>query len=423
MSRHDADVIIIGAGPAGSSIAIRLAQAGWRAVVVEQSPFPRHKVCGECLGPASLELLDELGIGERLRDTAGPEIRRVGWMTRSHTIIADMPPCSAGRHRYGFAIGRDLLDALLLERARELGVRVIQPARVREIRGAPGAYTCNYLYTCEQQLRSTGERHLLCNTDETIASAIVVDAHGSWERGPAADGADEAGPERARQRPSDLFAFKASFQNATLSPGLLAILSFPGGYGGMVVADRGRTTVACCIQRDALRAWRADARGKPAGAVIDARLRRICRGVAASLEGARRENGWYAVGPLRTGFHVYSANGLLPVGNSGMEAHPLIGEGMCIALQSAALLAQLLGSKCERFDGCRYRAVQQRYANACRARFARRLYLAQLYAQVAMCRPIAASATAVMRAWPRALTRAARLAGKANPGAPVPRQR
>ena len=43
---RDADVLVMGAGPAGSAVAILLAQAGWRVLIVEQHDFPRRKVCG-----------------------------------------------------------------------------------------------------------------------------------------------------------------------------------------------------------------------------------------------------------------------------------------------------------------------------------------------------------------------------------------
>lgn len=87
-----------------------------------------------------------------------------------------------------------------------------------------------------------------------------------------------------------------------------------------------------------------------------------------------------------------------------------------MALQSSALLASLLGAKPVGFDERHAREVQKRYAHACRAAFARRLYLAQLYAQIAMHGPLAAPAAALMRSWPSTLTRAATLAGKTHTG-------
>src|SRR5450631_3586319 len=59
----DTDALVIGAGPAGASVSIRLAQAGWRVVLVEQHEYPRQKVCGECIAAGNMTLIDELGIG------------------------------------------------------------------------------------------------------------------------------------------------------------------------------------------------------------------------------------------------------------------------------------------------------------------------------------------------------------------------
>ena len=48
------DAIIIGAGPAGSTAAIRLASAGWSVAIAEKRQFPRRKVCGECMAASNL---------------------------------------------------------------------------------------------------------------------------------------------------------------------------------------------------------------------------------------------------------------------------------------------------------------------------------------------------------------------------------
>jgi flavin-dependent dehydrogenase len=404
---RDADVLVIGAGPAGSSCAIRLARAGWEVVLIEQSAFPRHKVCGECLGAASLQLLSELGLEEQLRELAGPEIRQVGFMTRTRTVIAAMPPCSTGSHRYGRAIGRDRLDALLLEQASSAGVRVIQPARVRAVAGTPGDFACEY----QRRSELPAERRAV---SERISTPIVIDAHGSWESGPVTPAVTSRDAPRRSERCAELLAFKASFQGGALAPGVLPVLSLPGGYGGMVLADRGRTTVACCVRRDALRESRAVAAGDPAGVAIEAYLRSSCRGVAAALDGARREGSWQAVGPLRLGFNPSSSAGVLRVGNAAVEAHPLIGEGICMALQSAALLAGLLAGKPTTLDAAFVDRCEQRYARECHRAFARRMQWARYCAYIAMHGALAGPLAALMQSWPMTLSLAARLAGKAR---------
>jgi menaquinone-9 beta-reductase len=410
--RPDTDALVIGAGPAGASAAIRLAGLGWRVTLLEQTSFPRQKVCGECLGPASLELLDELGLGSKVSALAGPPIRQVAWMAGDRTVVAEMPACLGGRHAYGCAIGRDCLDMLLLEQARSQGVDVVQPAKVVRVSGAPGDFDCVYEWRSDGAIEQRERRN-----EHRRKAAVVIDAHGSWERGPECRPSELDG-EDLQPRASDLLAFKTTFDGASLAPGVLPVLCLSGGYGGMVLSDRGRTTVACCIRRATLRQWRAHSRQGSAGDVVEACLRSSCDGVAAALRTAQRQDSWHAVGPLRTGFHLRSAAGIPRIGNAAAEAHPLIGEGICMALQSAAILAKLFGHRPDDLRAPYIVDVQRAHAANCRQEFSARMRLAQLYARVAMQPSLAAAAAILMRTWPRALTTGARLAGKARRGAP-----
>jgi len=396
----DCDALVIGAGPAGTACAILLAQAGWRVVIVEQHAYPRRKVCGECIAAGNLELLDRLGIGPDFRRTAGPELRRIGWMGASSTSTADMPPCTGGPYGYGRAIGRDWLDARLLQQAASLGVVPLQPARARTVSGELGNYECIID-------RSSGGLR-------TVRTPVVVDAHGSWERGPAFSTNDGAGMARIPRRSSELLAFKANFRNTALAPGFLPVLVLPGGYGGMVVADGGLTTLACCLRRDALPACRALLPHASAGEAVEAFLRRSCAGVDDALRGARREGGWLSAGPLRPGIRVGPVGGVFRVGNAAGESHALIGEGISMALQSSALLASMLTRTPSADIGGRFGIELHRaYAAAWRRAFAPRLRLAALYAHTAMRPRLAEPARALLRRWPTLLRSAAELAGKA----------
>jgi flavin-dependent dehydrogenase len=318
-------------------------------------------------------------------------------------ISAEMPACASAADAFGRVLGRDHLDELLLQRARTLGVTIHQPATVRRVGGGPGRYVST--------LESGGALKLR-------RSYVLIDAHGSWERGPSSgeSGAPPAAIVHLRRRASDLFGFKAIFRHSTLPAGLLPVLALPGGYGGMVLGDAGRTTLACCLRRDTLAACRAALPGASAGAAVEAFVRRSCPTVREMLESARRDGPWLSVGPLRPGIRLSSPDGALRVGNAAGESHPLIGEGISMALQSAFLAAAALTQHPARdSSGHRAAAAHRAYARAWRSAFEHRLKVAALYAHVAMRPGLAGPARSLLARWPSLLGRAARLAGKASP--------
>ena len=156
----------------------------------------------------------------------------------------------------------------------------------------------------------------------------MILANGSWELLPA-----QRAKRRLQRHPGHLFAFKANFRDSALPPGLLPVLSFPGGYGGMVVADAGVTTLACCVRADRLEQLRRSSPGCSAGEVVEAMLRRECSGVDAALSTAVRDHAWIASGPLHPGVHLRGDDAFFRIGNAAAEAHPIIGEGMSMAMR------------------------------------------------------------------------------------------
>ena len=391
------DAVIIGAGPAGSAAAIWLARAGWSVALVEKQAFPRRKVCGECMAASNRPLLDALGIGAAFEDAAGPELRQVALMCGEHTLTADLPAAEHPGYAWGRALGRETLDTLLLEEALAAGAQVFQPWTVKALEGGAGAWRC--------ELRGADAGASL-----SLHSPVAIAAHGSWESLPS-----ERPHRRGQRSGADLLAFKANFRGAALQEGLLPVLCFDGGYGGMVVADGGVTTVACCVRRDRLEAWRAASPGSTAGDVVEAMLRRACGGVQRALRPASRDGPWLSAGPLDPGVRLSATDGLLRIGNAAGEAHPIIGEGMSMALQSASLLcAQLLRSerRSELSAVAWQREVSRRYCMQWRHHFARRLRLASAFAQLAMRPRGAAALVAVVSGWPAVLTLGARWGGK-----------
>ena len=394
---RNVDAVIVGAGPAGASAAILLARAGWSVALVEKQRFPRRKVCGECIAASNLPLLDALGVGAAIEAHAGPPLRRVALMRGDCTVMADLPSAAGTVHRWGRALGRETLDMLLLEQARAASVAVWQPWSAQAIDGQAGAWRCTL-------------RSLDTGATATLRAQVAIAAHGSWERLPS-----ERPPEQGRRQPGDLLAFKANFRGSRLAPGLLPVLSFDGGYGGMVVADSGVTTLAGCIRRDRLDAVRREAPGQRAGDTVEALLKRECRGVRDALDGAERDGAWLAAGPLDPGAHHAGTDGLFRIGNAAGEAHPIIGEGISMALQSAWLLCGRLLDPTLRSrldDGDAQRRAAREYALQWRREFMPRLRLAAAFAHAAM-RPAAGPALlGLVARWPGLLTHGARWGGK-----------
>src|SRR5947209_1903400 len=121
--RHDA--LIIGGGPAGATLALLLAKAGWSVAIVEKAAYPRRKVCGEFISATTLPLLHALGIGDAFVERAGPEVRRVALFGGEEVLVSAMPAASDGT--FGRALGREHLDTMLLDAAERAGATRWQP--------------------------------------------------------------------------------------------------------------------------------------------------------------------------------------------------------------------------------------------------------------------------------------------------------
>ena len=393
------DVAIVGAGPAGASAAILLARAGWSVALIERQTFPRRKVCGECVAASNLALLDILGVGAAFDRLAGAELRRVALMHGDETIVASLP-AGEGTHRWGRALGREHLDTALASAAEDAGATRFQPCALQSVAGSAGRFSLRV-----RPLDIAGE-------DVELHAGLVVAAHGSWEPLPS-----ERAALREHRSPSDLFAFKANFRDAAIAADLLPVLSLPGGYGGMVVADDTLATLACCVRADRLAELRAGLPGARAGDVVEAMLRRECAGVGTALRGATREGAWLASGPIRPGVRLGAGDGVFRIGNAAGEAHPIVGEGISMALQSAFVLAASIAPfKCELLVDSSAAATQAsalaRYEALWRRRFSTRLRVAAAFAHVAMRPRLARIAWPMVRRWPGVLTQGARFSGK-----------
>jgi flavin-dependent dehydrogenase len=275
---------------------------------------------------------------------------------------------------------------------------VLQPASVQGIHGTAGDWTCEL-------------RHAASGRLQRLRTPRVIDAHGAWENLPAGR------PQRqAARAASDLLAFKAHFRGTSLAPGVIHVLALDGGYGGMVLAGDGLAIVAGCVRRDRLHTLREETPGLRAGEAFEAWLEFECAGVREALRGAVREGIWLAAGPLDPGVRVSAGDDIFRVGNAAGEAHPLLGEGLSMALQSAFLLSRhLLATAPGDSAHAAAQAVQQAsYAADWRRAFMPRLRVAAAFAQAAMRPAPAGVLMALARICPGLLTQGARWGGKAD---------
>jgi flavin-dependent dehydrogenase len=386
MKRHD--ILVIGAGPAGATAARLLASAGFSVALVEKAEFPRRKVCGEFISATSRPLL--AGFESLWRDWSGPDVRRVGFFAGEVCAFAPMPAMRG--EGWGRAIAREQLELALVQAAADAGAERWQPWRLAE-------------------LRRDGDHHraTLTRGDESreLAARAVIVAAGSWERNPAVD------PVTPAHEAPDLLAFKGRFRNAALAQDLMPLIAFPGGYGGMVNTGGGLLSISFCIRRDMLQRCRDAQRDCAAGEAAFRHILASSLGARDALRGAEQEGQWVAAGPIRPGIRRCYNDGMFFAGNIAGEAHPVVAEGISMAMQSAWLLTRaLVSNRDDLLNGRSLAHAGLSYGKAWRHAFAMRIRAAALFAKIAM-HPKAETAARIATRIPQLLTFGARLSGKA----------
>jgi flavin-dependent dehydrogenase len=391
------DALIIGGGPGGSVAALALAKAGWSVAVVEKGRFPRQKVCGEFLSATNLELLRRLGVAGRFSELAGPKVASVGLFAGETILTSPMPQPRFNPETCGRALGRDQLDTILLQHAADAGATIFQPWSATELARNERGFCCRIIRRETQQ-------------EEELRSAVVIAAHGSWENGNL-----PTQLQKNSAKPGDLFGFKARFRDSRLLDGVMPLLVFPGGYGGMVHTDSGRVSLSCCIRRDQLGQLREVMPNIRVGESVLAHVKNSCRGVREALTGAKLDGQILSVGPIRPGIRRAYRDGIFLVGNAAGEAHPVIAEGISMAMQSSWLLTEKLvacGKKI--FPQRELDEVGCEYSVLWKANFAPRIRAAACFAHLAMRPAIANALLPLLKLFPHILTIGAHWSGKAS---------
>jgi menaquinone-9 beta-reductase len=117
----DSDVIVVGAGPAGSAAAFYLASAGCDVTLVDKQKFPRDKVCGDFVSPVAQNELDKLGITDLPEFKSSNAISKASVYLDGKKLISRTVPKVLGLPKYGRVVPRIILDKLLLDSACKRG--------------------------------------------------------------------------------------------------------------------------------------------------------------------------------------------------------------------------------------------------------------------------------------------------------------
>ena len=344
-----ADVIVVGAGPAGATAATYLARSGVDVLLLEKSTFPRDKVCGDGLTPRGVKQVLALGVdvsgddwirNRGLRVVGGGSTLELPWPT-----LADFPDFGLVRPRRDF-------DELLATLAVKAGARMHQATNVKEP------------VIDERTGRIIGVTAKTDDGPKTFTAPLVIAADGVSARialGMGINKRDDrplgVAVRRYYTSPRTHDDFLESHlelwdRSDPSSPKLLP------GYGWIFGLGDGTVNVGLGMLNSSKAFGRTDYR---------ALLRTWLDGTPEEW-GLREANAIGGIGGagLPMGFNrtPHYANGLMLIGDSGGAVNPFNGEGIAYAMESAALAAESALQALGRPDGPSREAALHGYVTA-----------------------------------------------------------
>ncbi|MCM1970532.1 NAD(P)/FAD-dependent oxidoreductase [Streptomyces sp. NPDC002812] len=313
-AEHDYDVVISGAGLAGSAAAILLARRGVRVALLERRSDPEaYKVlCTHSITANAYPVLDELGLVPDL-EKAGAVRNTARWYTRWGWI--EPKPAPGGPELpYAYNVRRSTLDPLIRSRAAQTpGVDLLLGHQVTEVVREAG--------------RTVGVRASTPQGEREIRARLVV----------GADGKDSAVAKHAGMRtvtrPNNRFGYLAHFRNLPLRDGIGHTWFLEPDMAYAFPNDDGVTVLAVLPDKKRLPEFREDLEGSFAAFV-----RALPE--APAIDSAERVS--KIIGTVDYPLHMRkpTAPGLALIGDAALTGDPLWGVGCGWALESARWLAE-----------------------------------------------------------------------------------
>lgn len=340
MTNASPDVVVIGAGPAGSGGALRLAERGVSVLLVDRQPLPRAKVCGGCLHRRGVKRLSRWGVANEVLHAAGAER-----LVTSEVVTGGRALRWPRGH--GWSVDRAAFDFALAEAAVARGATLEDRTAARVQREESGRWSVRLR-------RSDGTERVVRPRFVWVADGLGGSALSGLS------GADDASLAVRRAVGSyvgagSVLAFADEAQaEACLPPNCVRMFVGRGGYVGAVRTNTidGRSTnqpgieMAAAFEPGLLKACGG------AGAAVAQLIGDACNGgISTALDLSTASTATWRMTPALTARRTRVAlPGLFIVGDAGGYIEPFTGEGMAWALQAAdgasALIAAALSSQC-----------------------------------------------------------------------------
>ena len=384
-----ADLLVIGGGPAGAATAVRAARAGLSVIVVDRARFPRDKACAEYLSPEASRDLADLGVLDAVEAAGAAKLH-------GFRLVSDDGAAVCGRFTgtgytpyrpFGYALPRLTLDALLLDAARRAGAEVREGVTLEQLTFADGMVT-------GAELRGANARSV-------VRARAVVGADGLHSLVARQLGL-------ARQGRLRRLALVAHLEGVHGMSDMGEMFAARGWYVGVAPIGAGRVNFAMVVPQDDAPAIAADAES-----FFLAKLRSVPE-LADRLRDARIVRRVMTTGPFARHARRPVADGALLVGDAADFYDPFTGEGIFAALRGGKLAVEALVPALAKGEATRVALAP--YARARREAFLGKWVLERMVG-------LGATRPALMRRFTRQLARRTHVAdlwvGAAGDSVPV----